>query len=79
MAEPVNKQTPDTSTGIVKKAAIGLNRMLVVIFCVITIGGIDIFHAYTMQPMDAGTITAMTLIGALGGVDVWKNKSAALK
>ncbi len=79
MAEVVNGQVTDAVTSVAKKAAIGLNRMLVVIFCVLTIGGIDLYHAYTMEPMEAGTITAITLIGALGGVDVWKNKPKALQ
>ena len=51
----------------------GVKRMAVVICCVLTIGAVDAYHTYSMEPMGAGTITAMTLVAALGGVDVWKN------
>ena len=64
----------NTVPDVVKKAVIGFNRMLVVICCVIAIVVIDIYHTYQSEPMTAGTITAITLICALGGVDVWKNK-----
>jgi hypothetical protein len=57
----------------VKKTAMGVRRMTVVICCVIIIGAIDGVHAYLTEPMGAGTITAITLIAALGGVDVWKS------
>lgn len=55
------------------KSAMGLKRMSIVICCVLAIATIDGIHAFLMEPMGAGTITAITLIGALGGVDVWKN------
>lgn len=61
----------------VKKAAMGARRMTVVIFCVVAIATIDIVHAVLMEPMTGGTYTAITLIGALGGVDVWKNRPKA--
>jgi hypothetical protein len=57
----------------IKTATMGLKRMSVVICCVLSITVIDVYHAYVMEPMGAGTITAITLIAALGGVDVWKN------
>jgi hypothetical protein len=58
---------------MIKNAAMGIKRMAVVICCVIAIGAIDVYHTYSAEPMTAGTITAITLIAALGGVDVWKN------
>lgn len=61
----------------VKMAAMGARRMTVVIFCVVAIATIDIVHAVLMEPMTAGTITAITLVAALGGVDVWKNRPKA--
>jgi hypothetical protein len=61
----------------VRKPVMGARRMAVVIFCVVAIATIDIAHAVLMEPMTAGTITAETLIAALGGVDVWKNRPKA--
>jgi hypothetical protein len=55
------------------KNSMGLKRMSVVICCVLAIATIDGIHAFLMEPMSAGTITAITLIGTLGGADVWKN------
>ncbi len=57
----------------IRKVAIGIKRMAVIIWCVTGIVGV----CYLAQP-ESGTIetpiiiTAMTLIAALGGVDVWK-------
>lgn len=56
-----------------KPKAMGVKRMTVVICCVLAITTIDIVHAILMEPMTGGTYTAITLIAALGGVDVWKN------
>ncbi|MEE9356240.1 MAG: hypothetical protein V3U75_11675 [Methylococcaceae bacterium] len=67
----------DTVKKTAKKAAMGARRMTVIIFCVVGIAAIDIVHAVLMEPMTAGTITAITLIAALGGVDVWKNRPKA--
>lgn len=67
----------DTVRKTAKGAAMTARRMTVVIFCVVAIAAIDITHAYLMEPMTAGTITAITLIAALGGVDVWKNRPKA--
>lgn len=67
----------DTAKKTVKKAVMGVRRMTVIIFCVVGIAAIDIVHAVLMEPMTAGTITAITLIAALGGVDVWKNRPKA--
>ena len=58
----------------VKKAVMSARHMTVIIFCVVSIATIDIIHAILMEPMTAGTITGITLIAALGGVDVWKNR-----
>ncbi len=57
----------------VKNAVMGIKRMGVILWCVAGISGV----AYMAKP-DTGeiapaiVITAMTLIAALGGVDVWK-------
>jgi hypothetical protein len=62
-----------TKKAPVKKAPMGVRRMTVVICCVIAISAIDGIYAYLMEPMGAGTITAITAITALGGVDIWKS------
>lgn len=67
-----------TVTNTAKKAVMGARRMTVIIFCVVSIAAVDVVHAVLMEPMAAGTITGITLIAALGGVDVWKNRSMAL-
>jgi phosphate/sulfate permease len=55
-----------------KKAAIGLKRMGVLMWCVMAIVVVVFMHlAYTVT-MGAPALTAMTLIAAMGGVDVWK-------
>ena len=63
----------ETLKAVASNAAMGVKRMAVTICCVVTIATVDIYHTYAMEPMTAGTITAITLIAALGGVDVWKN------
>ena len=70
-------KTKDKSKSKVEKVVMGARRMTVIIFCVVAIATIDIAHAILMEPMTAGTITAETLIAALGGVDVWKNRPTA--
>ena len=67
----------DTAKKTARKAVMGARRMTVIIFCVVGIVTIDIVHAVLMEPMTAGTITAITLVAALGGVDVWKNRPKA--
>jgi hypothetical protein len=56
-----------------RKAPMGVRRMTVVICCVIIIGAIDGVHACLIEPMGAGTMTAIAAITALGGVDIWKS------
>ncbi len=56
----------------IKKAAMGARKMAVIMWCVLAITAIMFMHI--MWDKDAGYagITAMALIAALGGVDVWK-------
>jgi hypothetical protein len=62
---------------VVKNTVIGIKRMGVILWCVAAIVGVT----YLSKP---GTgeipmpviITAMTLIAAMGGVDVWKQGKA---
>jgi Na+/H+ antiporter NhaD/arsenite permease-like protein len=57
----------------IKKAVIGGKRMFVILWCVAAIVAV----AYLAKPSTGElptpiVITAMTLIAAMGGVDVWK-------
>ena len=57
----------------IKKAVIGGKRMFVILWCVTAITAV----AYMAKPTTGEiptpiVITAMTLIAAMGGVDVWK-------
>jgi hypothetical protein len=67
----------DPAKKTARKKVMGARRMTVVIFSVVAIATIDIVHAVLMEPMTAGTITGITLIAALGGVDVWKDRPKA--
>ncbi len=58
---------------IVKNTVIGVKRMGVILWCVTAIG----VCAWLAKPVTGDiptpiVITAMTLIAAMGGVDVWK-------
>ncbi len=60
-------------TDQVRKTVIGAKRMGVILWCVAAIAGI----VYLAKPATGDiptpiVITAMTLIAAMGGVDVWK-------
>ncbi len=62
---------------IVKKAAMSVKRMGVIIWCVAAIVLVVFLSLYYSQTEGAEVpeyiiITAMTMITALGGVDVWK-------
>ena len=57
----------------IRKTVIGVKRMGVILWCVAAIAGI----VYLAKPVTGDipasiVITAMTLIAAMGGVDVWK-------
>ncbi len=57
----------------IKNAVIGIKRMSVILWCVAAIAVVT----YLAKPVTGDiptpiVITAMTLIAALGGVDVWK-------
>jgi len=67
------KQITDTVTQAVKGGALGLKRMLVTITCVLAITFIDYIHVALEKDISTNSITAMCLIAALGGVDVWKH------
>jgi hypothetical protein len=58
----------------VKTGAIGIKRMAVTICCVGAITFIDYIHTIRGENMTTGSITAIAVIAALGGVDVWKNR-----
>jgi len=60
---------------IAKKAAMGIKRMSVILWCVSAIVMIVFLHLCYVEEMGAASITAMTLIAALGGVDVWKKSN----
>ena len=67
---------------VVKKAVMGVKRMGVILWCVTAIvllvflnlhyGNPEVEGKVVFQLSEYITITAMTLIAALGGVDVWK-------
>lgn len=61
-----------TKKKAVYDAAMGIKRMGVILWCVLAITAIIGLHLYFKEDIKAGAITAMTLIAALGGVDVWK-------
>jgi hypothetical protein len=63
----------ETIADMSKGAALGVKRMAVTICCVGAITFIDYIHIAAAKPFDGNSITAMCLIAALGGVDVWKN------
>lgn len=56
----------------VRNAVIGIKRMGVILWCVTAIVSIVFLSLHYAEDMGAPSITAMTLIAALGGVDVWK-------
>jgi hypothetical protein len=56
----------------VRNAVIGIKRMGVILWCVAAITLIVFLNLHYAEPTGAPSITAMTLIAALGGVDVWK-------
>ena len=60
-------------TDALKDAALGVKRMAVTICCVGAITFIDFTHTAPAKEITSTSITAMCLIAALGGVDVWKN------
>ena len=55
-----------------RNAVIGIKRMGVILWCVAAIVNIIFLHLSYDVEMTYPSITAMTLIAALGGVDVWK-------
>ena len=60
-------------TEVIKNTVIGVKRMSVILGCVAAIVGV----VYLCKPVTGDmptpiVITAMTLIAAMGGVDVWK-------
>ncbi len=64
-------------TEIVKNAVMSIKRMSVILWCVASIVLIVFLSLYYGQTAegahgDGVMYTAMTLIAALGGVDVWK-------
>ena len=63
----------DTVIQTVKNGAMGIKRMAVTICCVGAITFIDYVHVAKDEAMTTGSITAIAVIAALGGVDVWKN------
>ncbi len=56
----------------IKAAAMGTRKMAVILWCVLAITGIVFMHVVTYTEVGYGGLTAMALIAALGGVDVWK-------
>jgi phosphate/sulfate permease len=56
----------------VRNAVIGVKRMGVILWCVTAIVAIVFLHLHYAEDMGAPSITAMTLIAAMAGVDVWK-------
>ena len=56
----------------VRNAVIGIKRMGVILWCVAAIVMIIYLHLSYETDMAYPSITAMTLIAAMGGVDVWK-------
>jgi hypothetical protein len=59
-----------------KGAVIGLKRMGVIFWCVLAIVMVVFLNLHYAEDMGAASITAMTLIAAMGGVDVWKQGSS---
>lgn len=60
-------------TEVIKNSVIGIKRMGVILWCVAAIAAVTFMSK--PETGDISTpivITAMTLIAALGGVDVWK-------
>jgi hypothetical protein len=69
-------------TAVIKNAGIGMKRMGVILWCVLAIVVIVFLalHYSTAGkevPMPI-IITAMTLVAALGGVDVWKQRKGVV-
>ncbi len=63
----------EKETGIVRNTVMGAKRMGVILWCVTAIGVVT----WLSKPVTGDiptpiVITAMTLIAAMGGVDVWK-------
>ncbi len=64
----------DAIKEVANNTAIGIKRMMVTICCVAAITFIDYMHTvHEGADMTTGSITAIAVIAALGGVDVWKN------
>lgn len=59
-------------TDQIKNAVMGIKRMGVILWCVAAIVLIVFLHLHYAEDLKAPSITAMTLIAAMGGVDVWK-------
>lgn len=69
-----------------KNAVMSVKRMSVILWCVtaiVLIVWLNLFYAQvteegcTLQIPQYITVTAMSLIAAMGGVDVWKNRPKA--
>jgi hypothetical protein len=59
-------------TDQIKSVVMGGKRMGVILWCVAAITFVVWTHLHYNEDIGAGAITAMTLIAAMGGVDVWK-------
>ena len=57
---------------VIKKAAMGTRKMIVVFWCVLAITAIVYMHIAYCEDIGYGGLVAMMLIAALGGVDAWK-------